>query len=274
MDDTLISLAMDNKASIEYASTSLEPIAQLFQRTSYDLLAEYADDREFSVLHEVLLGIDCNKGSLEEYLASFGQIMLPPEIIDAPDSCGRTALAWAVEYGWSDAVNILLKYGSDPHQLRPSMHGKSPLLHLVIAGPASQASNPGFLDVVRALLRSGVDVNAVDHEGWTALHVAASWNLYSVIQELAHYGGSTLNWNAKTDDRQSALDLSLGAGIDDEVQQLLLYHSSGPHQTYEEVQEVELCHGSGICIDGKEGYDNDNDADDFIERFYDAVEIV
>jgi ankyrin repeat protein len=92
--------------------------------------------------------------------------------------------------------------------LRQSLQGKSPLLHLIIADPAFQSSNDGFLGVVRLLLREGVDVdvNAVDHEGWTPLHVAASWNHYGVIQELALFGSNKLDWDSMTDDNQSAMD--------------------------------------------------------------------
>ena len=58
------------------------------------------------------------------------------------------------------------------------MHVTSPLPHLVIVGLAgqesTQQSGSGFVEVVRILMQRGVDINAVDHEGWTALHVAAS----------------------------------------------------------------------------------------------------
>lgn len=84
-----------------------------------------------------------------------------------------------------------------------------------------QRSEAGVLGVVRLLLQAGADVNAADHEGWNPLHVAASWNLCNVIQELARFGGSALDWNALTDDRQPALDLPLGAGPNKKVQQLL-----------------------------------------------------
>lgn len=60
------------------------------------------------------------------------------------------------------------------------------LLHLVIAGPISQDPNESVVDVVRVLLEAGVDVNSLDHEGWTPLHVAASWSNYDAIKELAY----------------------------------------------------------------------------------------
>lgn len=117
---------------------------------------------------------------MDEYLASFGQAKLPVEFLDATNSGGKMALTWVVEYGWTDAVKTLLRYGSNPHQSRPSVHGKLPLLHLVIAGPASGRADPGLLDIVGALLEVGVDIDATNHEGWTALYVAASWNYYAI----------------------------------------------------------------------------------------------
>lgn len=79
--------------------------------------------------------------------------------------------------------------------------------------------------MIRTLLRVGVDVNGQDHEGWTPLHVAASWNLYIVVKELACYGGHALDWEAKTNDGQSALDLCRNGGGDEEVVNILLNHT-------------------------------------------------
>lgn len=59
---------------------------------------------------------------------------------------------------------------------------------------------------VRVLLEAGVDVNGRDHEDWTPLPVAASWNLLDIVHEIARHGGSVLDWEAKTDDGDSALD--------------------------------------------------------------------
>lgn len=224
IDDTLVSLAIKNRSAGQLNRSDFQHIAQLFGKSTVDLLQDFVEDRSFTTLHKVLLGIECGYRSLEEYLASFGQAVLPPDVIDYPDSCGRTALAWAVEYGWVDAAKMLLQYGSNPHQLRPSIHGNSPLIHLAIAGPASQRAHADFIGVIRLLLKAGMDVNAVDHEGWTPLHVAASWNQYDTIEELALFGGSALCWDALTDDKQSAMELSLGAGVNEKVQRLLQDH--------------------------------------------------
>ena len=74
---------------------------------------------------------------MADYLTS-----LEPEelmsMIDIPDSLGRTSLAWAVEYGLTASVELLLKFRADPNQLRFTKDGGfSPLIHLAIAGPRS-----------------------------------------------------------------------------------------------------------------------------------------
>ena len=121
------------------------------------------------------------------------------------DARGRTQLAWTVESGCPEAVESLIEYGSDPHQLRQSVQSTSPLLHLAIADPAgqesTQQSGARFVEVVRILLKRGVDINAVDHEGRTALHVAASWNLLDMIEEFADMDGQRPDWDAVTNDR-------------------------------------------------------------------------
>lgn len=172
-----------------------------------------------------------------------------------------------------DAVKTLLKYGSNPHQLRPCVHAKSPLLHLVIAGPASQRSDAGVRGVVRLLLQAGVDINA-DHYGWTPLHVAASWNLYSVIQGLARFGGSALNWNAKTDDRQSALDLSLGVGPNREVQRHLLSKKLGGRVVFADNDDTETDDQCILTPSESTSDCSDAEAGSLTEQFYDASDIV
>lgn len=95
-------------------------------------------------------------------------------MINDQDSCGRSALAWAVEYMWHDAARTLLQYGADPCQSRPSLRGSLPMLHLVIACLAMNEAEAQPVDTVRLLLQHGADVNGLDHEGWNLLHVAAS----------------------------------------------------------------------------------------------------
>lgn len=221
IDHTLISLAMGNDRSYTLEADDFVHIGLLFEEPTVNLIEDFVGDRELSTLHQVLLGIDREHGTLEEYLGGLGQCPLPSNIIDTPDACGRTALAWAVEYMWHDAARTLLKYGADARQSRPSFRGSMPLLHLIMAGPVSERGEKSAVDTVALLLEHGADANGVDHEGWTPLHVAASWNNLAVVRELARFTGGALAWDAMTDDNESAIELALGAGFHAEVQAIL-----------------------------------------------------
>lgn len=139
---------------------------------------EYESSRGFTKLHEVLLKIDSRYKSIGHYLIS-----LKPEestaIINMPDALCRTPLAWAVEYGLTASTELLLKFGANPNQFRFNKDEDfSPLVHLAIAGPRSAWMNDDIIETVRLLLAAGADINGIDHEGWTALHIAASWSLF------------------------------------------------------------------------------------------------
>jgi hypothetical protein len=217
---TLMTLARGHAGPCELKGSDFVHIAQSFSGPTAHLVDDFVEDRELPVLHQVLLGIERNMGSLEDYLAGLGQAPLPPEIIDASDACGQTALAWAVEYGWPEATKVLLHYGASARRPRPSLRGEMPLLNLAIACPASTGSGRDLVDVVKLLLEAGAEVNSVDHEGWTALHVAASWNNAAVIEELVRFAGGALTWDALTNDGQTGQTLSLGAGFDKRVQDI------------------------------------------------------
>ncbi|KAG9228477.1 hypothetical protein BJ875DRAFT_336943, partial [Amylocarpus encephaloides] len=88
-----------------------------------------------TTLHKTLLGINPESHRLQGHLQSLQRLGSLAELIDKPDSRGRSALAGAVEYGVADAVRTLLSFGANPCQYRRSSQSQLPLLHLVIAGP-------------------------------------------------------------------------------------------------------------------------------------------
>ena len=52
-------------------------------------------------------------------------------MMDAPDARGRTPLAWAVELGLPNTVELLQRFEAYPNQLRSTKEGGySPLIHL------------------------------------------------------------------------------------------------------------------------------------------------
>ena len=65
-----------------------------------------------------------------------------------------------------------------------------------------------MLEGVRVLLAKGVDVNAANTNGLTAMHYAAQAGLDSVVTELASHGARL---DAKDKQARTPIDVALGA---------------------------------------------------------------
>lgn len=59
---------VDSKILGQPLSSGLFAVAQLFAKPLDDLWKEYRESREFTELHEELLGIKCDSGTLGDYL--------------------------------------------------------------------------------------------------------------------------------------------------------------------------------------------------------------
>ncbi|KAF2844508.1 ankyrin [Plenodomus tracheiphilus IPT5] len=213
IDSALITSAMDGQSII----SAIGDITALFSLDGIELWTKYKDSRKFTTVHDILLTSDnpeCTLLDLEISLASWKANGTLPFLIDQMDACGRSPLAWAVEYGWVDATKLLLRFGANVDQSRLSYGNPMPLLHLAVAGAESKESSTRVLSIVRILLESITNINATDHEGWTALHIAASWNLYKVIQLFEQLRANDLDWIALTDKGESALDIAKMVGAD------------------------------------------------------------
>ncbi|KAH8747948.1 ankyrin repeat-containing domain protein, partial [Diaporthe sp. PMI_573] len=170
--DTMIDLILVESAMRgQYSEPFLSELSVLFGMPCNDMWTTYISSRGFTDLHNVLLRIDTQK-PLEVYLTEQVAKNQDPAILDARDLTGRTALDWAVEHGWLCAARALVLHGADVNQRRE--RGLS-MLHLALAGPMSEDPCGSFLGIVNMLLAMGADANATDDEGWTPLHIAASW---------------------------------------------------------------------------------------------------
>jgi ankyrin repeat protein len=131
--------------------------------------------------------------------------------VNARNSGGGTALDWAAAAGQKEALRTLLGHGADTQSVNEAFvtaagSGELPIMRALVdkgadiraigaraLGHAAYASGD-HEDTVRFLLDRGVDANASDDEGWTALHTAASKGHPSVARALLEKGA---NSNAK-----------------------------------------------------------------------------
>lgn len=201
IETALVEAAMND---LDFA-TLIHDIGRIFGRSVKDIYDEYYAAQGLTTLHEILLRVDLSDGTLEDYLLQITAQGTILDLINATDGRGRSVLAWTVAHGWTAATAILVNYGADVNQSTAS--SSLPLLHRAIAGPANGELQSEFMKIVELLLNSGADINATDLEGWTPLHIAASWNSRQAVTTLSTYDIG-LNWTAVTGNGKSAPQLA------------------------------------------------------------------
>ena len=132
---------------------------------------------------------------------------------------GTTPLLRAAKAGDIPVMKLLLEKGADPKLA--TRNGVNPLMAAAGLGTKEEdttgrrKTQADSIEAIKLCLQAGVDINAVDSRGQTALHGAAFWGLDDIVQFLADHG-------AKLDvkDRQgktpldAAMGLSGGVGFD------------------------------------------------------------
>lgn len=128
---------------------------------------------------------------------------------------GATPFFLAALAADSDVMKMLAAAGADPKL--PSKDGNTPLI--VAAGRArveaeTRIPEARALEAVRTALDLGIDVNAANTLGETALHAAALGGLDSVVQLLVDRGAAV---NVKTKEGKTPLALTLGTVVSMQV---------------------------------------------------------
>jgi uncharacterized protein len=135
----------------------------------------------------------------------------PANLRGATNTRGSTPLIRAANNGDLEVVKLLLEHGADATLY---MADRQTPIHAVLAGrtPEQQA-----LELIRVLQKAGADVNVValvNHEeevrGGTALHYAVRKRYKEVIKQLAAFG---IDLNATDQDGLTALDYTQSRGF-------------------------------------------------------------
>jgi ankyrin repeat protein len=143
--------------------------------------------------------------AVEDQLLSVKWLIEQGAEVNVVNNVGTTALSDAASLGYLEMVSFLLLHGA-----RVNLAGESePTLHSAVRG--------GSAAVVEALLAGGVDVNAMEQDGESALHVAAaSEERTEVLRVLVARGAKV---NARSEflgtplDEATANDCALNARI-------------------------------------------------------------
>jgi len=123
-----------------------------------------------------------------------------PRMIDAHSPDGFTPLALACFFGHGELAKWLIDRGANLNLAAKNQMQVAPI-HAAAGGKN--------LEIVRALVEAGADVNARQHGGFTALHAAAQDGNEAMTAYLLEKGADR---NARADNNQCALDLALLRG--------------------------------------------------------------
>ena len=180
--------------------------------------------------------------------------------LNIPGSAQRTPLHSAAWNGDLEMVQVLLDYKADINAR--TIYGWTPLHE------ASQYFSPGqnvsrLPDVARLLLERGTDVNVLDGDNKTPLHVAARYGTVGVVSVLLEHGA---NVGAKDKEGCTPLHIAARNGTVEVVSVLLEHGANLEAESKEgtplhaaarygkvEVASVLLEHGANVEAEGKEG---------------------
>lgn len=168
-------LAWEGILSNSLTENEASLVASMFSDT------DYLQTRQFTILHKIVLNL------IPRTLAS--ELDYSTRDLDAVDSSGRTCLSWASARGDMDSLKTLLHH--DAAVDLPDSQGNTPLHHArnpAIAGTLLSANasitarnqhrhtplhvvcrTSGSLPILKCLLAAGIDINATDSAGETAL---------------------------------------------------------------------------------------------------------
>lgn len=217
-----------------------QDIVKILLETGFSRDLENADSNGNTALHKAVSNGQAYHSTV------VGQLLLAGANIDAATSKGITLLHRAACHSEASDAVFLLRRGANKDAV--DRHGRSPVYvaaqrghlatmrALLAAGanatlrsgvhlnsaPLDAAVIHGHIDIVFELVRYGVDVNAANNGGYTALHHAARYGQVVIAKELIRVGAS---FTALADLVQTPLNAATRA-LKLDVMRVLLQHGA------------------------------------------------
>ena len=137
----------------------------------------------------------------------------PPAGITSLNFIGGTPFLLAARTGDAEYMRLLAGLGADPFLTNED--GSTALMVAAGLGTSSPGEDPGteaeVLEAVQVALGLGIDIDAVDANGETAMHGAAYKHLPKVVTLLAEAGADVEVWNRAN--RRGATPLGIAVGM-------------------------------------------------------------
>ena len=204
----IINLVDNNKKSLLHVAAKVGNVNMLLFLISKKLSVYFRDKFLRTPLH-----LACQFGRevcADELLKAGSQIL-------ARDSIGRTCLHYAA---CSDSPNLVtLILGKEPDLITArDTYGRTPLHYSVWNGTAEQ------VNIVKRLLESKAEVDALDEEGMTSLHFAAEAGKGKIIPILLKYGANPFIRDGRTG--RTAIELA----CNDRIREMIIVYTSKDYE--------------------------------------------
>lgn len=151
---------------------------------------------------------------------------------------GDTVLSVACAAGRVEIVDMLVKDGRVNKDVQND-NGETPLMRCCEGSEDGSAEEHRFVECAKLLVKAGVQLNKVNFQGHTALHIAFQHKQYLVAEYLISVGVKPCPGNKKSRCQKCALNMKVWNRRRDRKEQEMLVSNAVQIETRDEHQEMD-----------------------------------